>query len=106
MKHFYGSSLRQSAPHRNRQGSLSAYRDIIQYYIKTEQYSRAETVLKEAVQVEGIEKIKRIRLFDDFLEAACTLVSNGAEDAEGIWNWAKTELKTQEDMYGNLYKKR
>ena len=86
-------------------GQLSAYRDIIQYYIKTEQYSRAETVLKEAVQVEGIEEIKRIRLFDDFLEAACTLVSNGAEDAEGIWNWAKTELKTREDMYGNLYKK-
>ena len=55
--------------------------------------------------MEGIEEIKRIRLFDDFLEAACTLVSNGAEDAEGIWNWAKTELKTREDMYGNLYKK-
>lgn len=84
---------------------LSAYRDIIQYYIKSEQYSYAETVLKEAVKVEEIEKIKRIRLFGDFLEAACTLVIHGVEDAEGIWNWAKTELETQENIYGNLYKK-
>lgn len=83
---------------------LSAYRDILQHYIKIEQYSRAEAVFKEAIAVEGLEEMKTIRLFRDFLEAACTLVSNGAEDAEGIWNWAKTELK-QQNLYGNLYTK-
>ena len=61
--------------------------------------------MKEAVQTEGLEEIKRIRLFGDYLEAACTLVSSGAEDAEGIWRWAKRELKAQKDLYGNLYKK-
>lgn len=84
---------------------FSAYRDIIRHYLKAEQFLSAEKVLKEAVQTEGLEEIKRIRLFGDYLEAACTLVSSGAEDAEGIWRWAKRELKTQKDLYGNLYKK-
>ena len=84
---------------------LSAYEQLIQYYIKMERFSSAEKVFKEAIQAEGLEEIKGIRLFGSFLEAACTLVGNGAEDAKGIWNWAKTELKAQGDIYGNLYQK-
>ena len=85
--------------------TISAYKKIIEYYLKMEQIPSAQKVFKEAIQTEGFEEIKGIRLFGDFLEAACTLVRNGAEDAEGIWHWAKTELKAQEDIYGNLYEK-
>ena len=84
---------------------ISIYREIIQYYLKSGQISLAEKVFKEAIQAEGLEEIKRIRLFGDYLEAACTLVSSGAKDAAGIWRWAKKELGAQEDLYGNLYEK-
>lgn len=92
---------------------ISGYRDMIRYYLQTEDYDRGAAYCKMVIETTDYEKIRTLRLFGDILEECLEVIAglarDGHEPAEafGLWRWTKEELerKSRTSWYGNLYTK-
>lgn len=84
---------------------VSAYNNIIQYYINSNNVKNAYFYLKKMIDTVNFKDIVEIRLFSTVLEECFDIICGGVSDAEQLWKWAKPYLLNQTNMYGNLYKK-
>ena len=94
-----------AAPKDNVKDIISAYRDLIRYYLHIGDYGKALCFCKKVKENTDYGQIRTLRLFKDILEACFEVVAN--VPADGLWDWAKTELQRvpRSSRYGNLYKK-
>ncbi len=94
-----------AAPKGNIKDIISAYRDLIRYYLHICDYGKALCFCKDVKENTDYGQIRTLRLFKDILEASFEVVAN--VPADGLWDWAKTELQKvpRSSRYGNLYKK-
>lgn len=84
---------------------VSAYNDIIQYYINSNNIENAYFYLKKMIDTVDFKDIVEIRLFSTVLEECFDIICGGVSDSAQLWQWAKSYLLNQTNMYGNLYKK-
>jgi len=86
---------------------ISAYKDLIWYYVHMGVYEKAYCICKKVMETTDYEQIRRLRLFGSVLEACFEIVANDSVAAAGLWGWAKAEMQNlpQSGRYGNLYKK-
>lgn len=84
---------------------VSAYNDLIQYYLRLKKYETAYIYLDELLETVNYKEIKGTRLFRDLLEAAFEIICNCPNTSKKLWKWAKTELRHISNRYGNLYTK-
>ena len=84
---------------------VSAYNNIIQYYINNNNVENAYIYLKKMIDTVNFKDIVEIRLFSTVLEECFDIICGGVSDSAQLWQWAKPYLLNQTNMYGNLYKK-
>ena len=84
---------------------VSAYNNVIQYYIESKKIENAYSYFKRMIDTIDFKEIEQIRLFGNVLEECFDIICGGAENSLGLWKWAKPYLSNRSNMYGNLYKK-
>ena len=84
---------------------VSAYNEVIRYYIDIGQFESANFYLRRMIDATNFNDIERIRLFGDVLEECFEIISGGVKESAELWKWAKPYLMIRTNMYGNLYTK-
>lgn len=84
---------------------LTAYRNIINYYLKNHHEETAYSYLITVIETISYEDFITIRLFGDFLEASFDIICHTPQGKDTLWIWAKSYLTEKTNMYGNLYTK-
>lgn len=84
---------------------VSAYNDVIQYYIDSKNIENAYFYIKRMIDTTDFKEIERIRLFDAVLEECFDIICGDARNSLELWKWAKPYLSNRNNMYGNLYTK-
>lgn len=102
---LYKEQLQEARQTGTMQEIIAVYVKLIQHYLCLKQYGKARDILDEVLKTADWQKIRRIRLFGDLLEAAFEITENQPETAGEMWNWAKEQMQQQTNIYGNLYKK-
>lgn len=86
---------------------ISAYRDMIFYYLRVENHERASQYCREVIGTTDYRQIRTLRLFGYILEGCLEVVAQEPCRTSDLWEWTKKELqsKPQINRYGNLYTK-
>lgn len=84
---------------------VSAYNDVIQYYISSKNIENAYFYIKRMIDTTDFKEIEQIRLFDEVLEECFDIICGNARNSLELWQWAKLHLSERTNMYGNLYTK-
>lgn len=95
---------------------ISAYHQLIRYYLDGGNYEMAHYNLDQAREVVGKSEVRNRRVFHNLLEEAAEIVClereaekrAGKDVPEGVktnelWQWAKKEFMEMTNWYGNLY---
>lgn len=84
---------------------VSAYNDVIQYYINSKNIENAYFYIKRMIDTTDFKEIEQIHLFDKVLEACFDIICGNARNSLQLWQWAKLHLSKRTNMYGVLYRK-
>ena len=84
---------------------VSAYNEVIRYYIDIEQFKIADSYLREMINTVDFKEIEGIRLFGYVLESCFEIICGGVKDSVELWKWAKPYMQKRANMYGNLFEK-
>lgn len=87
---------------------ISAWKNLIHYYIQFENYEKAYQNLSDMKQQTKLSEIYGRNLFKYILEDCMELICQYPNKADELWNWAKPFIKEYSsagNMHGNLYKK-
>lgn len=84
---------------------VSAYNNVIQYYIDSKDFENAYSYLKRMIDTTNFKEIEQIRLFAEVLEECFDIICGEARNSLELWQWAKRYLSKRTNMYGNLYTK-
>lgn len=82
---------------------VSAYNEVIQYYISTENVKKAGLYFRQMIGTTDFCEMITINIFREVLEECFDIISIDVNEYSDLWKWAKPYLKKQNDMYGNLY---
>lgn len=82
---------------------VSAYREIIHYYITFGKYDYAYKYLQKLLESTDFEGVRHIRLFQYILEDSMEIISNYPDKADELWSFVKPNLQQQKNMFGNLF---
>lgn len=84
---------------------VSAYNDVIQYYIGSKKFENAYLYIKRMIDTTDFKEIQQIRLFAGVLEECFDIICGNVKNSLELWQWAKPHLSERTNMYGNLYTK-
>ncbi len=86
---------------------ISAYRDMIHYYLRVENEERAAHYCRMVIETTDYRQVRTLRLFGDILEGCMEVVVLEPFGTSDLWEWTKKELQSepQRNRYGNLYTK-
>ncbi|MBQ4522122.1 MAG: hypothetical protein IJA10_04120 [Lachnospiraceae bacterium] len=84
---------------------VSAYNDVIRYYIDSKNIENAYFYIKRMIDATDFKEIERIRLFAEVLEECFDIICGDARNSLELWQWGKPYLSKRTNMYGNLYTK-
>lgn len=86
---------------------VAGYADLIQYYVRQDNYEKAYHYCKTVTEMAELEQVKRIRLFGSILEACFEITAHMARSAGDLWVWARAGMEEMlpTARYGNLYQK-
>lgn len=96
-----------SAKNSRTEDIISAYKELIQYYLHMKNYKKAHDFCNIVIETTDYEQIKTIRLYKNILEACFEVTANDPNASSDLWNWAKTRLQNvpKSSRYGDLYTK-
>lgn len=104
-KEIYETILKNAIAKEKTFEIVSAYNDVIQYYIGSKEIEKAYLYIKRMICTTDFKEILRIRLFDSVLEECFDIICGNAMNSLELWQWAKPHLSKRTNMYGNLYMK-